>query len=107
MNGWPQSVGVIVLGLLLADLCSAAQSNSSGVVLAHPLSGIKIDGDLSDWPADLPRYPVLLRMFGAPRDAEDCSADFRVGYNEQENALYVAVEVQDADSEGPYDQDKL
>ncbi|MHC1769007.1 MAG: two-component regulator propeller domain-containing protein [Verrucomicrobiia bacterium] len=104
MNGWPQIVGVIVLGLLLAGLCSAAQSNSSGVVLAHPLSGIKIDGNLSDWPADLPRYPVLLRVFGAPRDAEDCSADFRVGYNEQENALYVAVEVQDADSEGPYDE---
>ena len=30
-----------------------------------------------------------------PRDREDFEGSFRIGYNEQENALYVAVEVQD------------
>jgi hypothetical protein len=54
------------------------------------------DGDLSDWPKDLPRYPITFRFLGeAPADPRDCSAEFCVGYNEVENALYFAIDIQD------------
>lgn len=91
-------VVVVVLELCLAQLCTAAERTHSGLALAYPVSGIGIDGDLSDWPAGLPRYPVSLTLFGGPpADPQDCLAEFQAGYSEVENALYVAVEVQDED----------
>ncbi|MBE7504515.1 MAG: response regulator [Verrucomicrobiales bacterium] len=69
-----------------------------GLALAYPVDGshITIDGDLSDWPDGLPRYALGVMVVGArPTDAEDFSAWFRLAYSEPENALYVAIEVQD------------
>jgi len=37
-----------------------ARAHSGRVALARPLQDIVIDGDLTDWPADLERYPILL-----------------------------------------------
>ena len=73
---------------------SAAHNGS--VAIAVPLSGISIDGDLSDWPENMVRYSIAHLEAGArPRNAEDFTASFRVGYNEQQKALFVAVEVRD------------
>ncbi len=76
------------------------QAADQRIALAYPIDGarIEIDGDLSDWPAHLPRYAVGIHFAGGePVDAEDLSAEFRVGYDAATNALYVAIEVQDAD----------
>ena len=91
------------MGWLLVDLCWAAVPSGSGLALAYPVEGIRIDGDLSDWPTELPRYSIAVPQLGCPRNAQDCSAEFRVGYNENENALYMAIEVQDADEPEPRD----
>ena len=73
-----------------------AQAHNGQMAIAVPVEGIAIDGDLSDWPADMTSYPILLPEFGVrPEDEQDFQASFRMGYNERENALYVAVEVQD------------
>ncbi len=91
---------------LVAALLLLAPSNvqcGSGVALAYPVEGIRIDGDLSDWPAALPRYPIAIAAFGRPRNAQECSAEFRLGYNENGNALYVAIDVQDTDEPEPSD----
>ncbi|HRZ38566.1 MAG TPA: carboxypeptidase-like regulatory domain-containing protein, partial [Candidatus Paceibacterota bacterium] len=80
-------------------MSAAARADDHGVALAYPVDGssIRIDGDLSDWPAHLPRYGIRTHFYGAePDDEEDFSAEFRLGYDAATNALYVALEVQDA-----------
>ena len=74
------------------------------LALALPVSGITVDGDLSDWPREMPALPIR-NEFGAygPTDtegtdldtSEDLSPSFRVGYDPREQLLYVAVEVRD------------
>ena len=71
------------------------------------LSGITIDGDLDDWPAALPRYPINNLQVLPPyygwnglmgenlTTSADLSAAFSVGYNPEENLVYLAVIVRD------------
>lgn len=85
----------LCLLFLLAAL-GRAEAHNGAVAIAVPVAGITIDGDFSDWPADMRRYPILHREDGIRlKNAEDFQGEFRVGYNATENALYVAVEVQD------------
>ncbi|MBI4489752.1 MAG: SpoIIE family protein phosphatase, partial [Deltaproteobacteria bacterium] len=87
-----------VLALLLVGLCLPAAAHNGAVAIAVPVEGIKVDGDLSDWPADIVRYPLLMdepEGKDPSKNAEDLPGTFRIGYNEQENALYFAVEVRD------------
>lgn len=95
MKAWPQAIVALAMELLGTGVCLAAERTQSGLALAYPVAGIRIDGDLSDWPAQLPRYRVNSRIVDPPTDPRDCSGEFRVGYSEVENALYVAVEVED------------
>ncbi len=82
--------------LLLLGLCGPVAAHNGRVALAYPVENITLDGDLSDWPDDLVSYPVdTPRMGVPPRDANDFEASFRVGYNLEENAFYLAVKVRD------------
>ena len=81
----------------------------SSVVSAPRLSGITIDGQLDDWPAAMPRYPIdkLLDLgpgaqlgTGGLKRADlltsgDLSAAFSVGYDLKEQRVYLAVIVRD------------
>ena len=81
------------LAVALAAPC-LAHNGAAGVML--PVSGITVDGDLSDWPDHLPWYPILLPTTGeVARDSTDLSARFRMGHKVDENALYFAIEVED------------
>jgi len=72
------------------------QAHTGALAFGYPLAGITIDGDLSDWPAALPRYPIAVPENSATvPDSSDFYASFRVGFNPQESLLYLAVEVQD------------
>jgi hypothetical protein len=74
----------------------SVEAHNGSVAIAVPVEGIVVDGDFSDWPEGMTRCPILLLEYGEKlKDAEDFAGDFRIGYNERENALYVAVEVQD------------
>jgi len=77
---------------------------------AIPLSDITVDGNLDDWPEDLYKYPIewvspVFHNPSPPDGPEDFSASFRVGYDPNDNVLYVAVVVNDDDlvvhPEGP------
>ena len=71
-------------------------AHNGALAIAVPVEGITIDGDLSDWPAEMVRHPIPYQEDGDPlKGAEDFKGVFRIGYNVQENALYVAVEVED------------
>ena len=98
------------LTVLLAGLSVAGPPRHAGaelpeyLALALPISGITVDGDLSDWPRELPALPIR-NEFGAygPTDTEgtnldtsrDLSPSFRVTYDPEVQLLYVAVEVRD------------
>ena len=71
-------------------------ANNGSVAIASPVSNITIDGDFSDWPASVPRVPLGLNLYGSPASAEDdFEADYRVGFNEANMKLYVALRVRD------------
>ena len=86
----------IILGLLLAlVLPHFAYAHNGAVAIAMPVEGIVIDGELSDWPEGMRQYPIVWESIGRARDEEDFFGWFRVGFNSEENALYVAVEMRD------------
>ena len=76
---------------------------------APPLTGIVIDGQLDDWPAAIPHFPIDKILDPDPTDAlgdgglrganlwtsPDLSAAFSVGYDPKEQLIYVAVIVRD------------
>jgi RNA polymerase sigma factor (sigma-70 family) len=76
---------------------------------APPLSAITIDGQLDDWPAAMPRYPIDKLLDPDPnghfghgglrganlRTNPDLSAAFSVGYDPEEQLIYLAVIVRD------------
>lgn len=86
-----------------------SQADNGEIARAAPLDGIVIDGDLADWPAELPRHPV--RMNGereVVEQSDSFAASFRAGYDAAENAVYIALEVVDdvhvvSDEAGPDD----
>ena len=87
------SLSILVVALLWAG---AALAHNGRLALAPSAEGIVVDGDLSDWPEHLPRYPITNPAFGEPpTDAEDLTATFRVAYSETDNRLLVAIEVVD------------
>ncbi len=81
--------------LSLAWVCSA-QADNGAIAYAYPVSGITVDGDLSDWPDGLQRYPIQLnaQQEVTPGD-ENFSADFRAGYDVDSRSVYLGIEVTD------------
>jgi len=87
-------VSLVAAAMLLGASPTYGQNGSVGV--AYPATGIKIDGDLSDWPKNATTYPAARVEHGDKlAGKDDLSAQFRVAYNVAEHALYVAVEVSD------------
>ena len=84
------------LYLTVALLPAGVQAHNGEIAIAAPVQGIVVDGDLADWPADLVKYAIERPEFGSPpRNGEDYQGWFRIGYDEGESALYVAVEMVD------------
>jgi len=71
-------------------------ADNGQIAHAVPVNGIVIDGDLTDWPAELPRHAV---RFNGDREAVEqnagFAASFRAGYDLAENAVYIALEIVD------------
>ena len=85
---------IILLPMLF--FASTLQAHNGRVALGLPVEGIVVDGDLSDWPEDLPRYQVTMAEAGqAPKSPQDFTASFRIAYAVERNLLFVAVEVDD------------
>lgn len=81
---------------LLMALPAPTQAHNGALAIAVPVEGIKIDGDFSDWPVGMKQYPIAFLTAGDhPRGEEDFKGAFRIGHSARENALYLAVEMQD------------
>ncbi len=86
------TVKIMVFSLLFEVLASFVWADNGSIAYAYPISGIEIDGDLSDWPNGLTEYPIDRDFTGDPSDFR---ATFRVGYHVAEQSIYVAVKVMD------------
>jgi two-component system, sensor histidine kinase ChiS len=91
------SAKAFTVSLLLSLLLSLpAIAHNGAVAIAVPVDGIVIDGDLSDWPTTAHWNSVTALGIGLPpRDAEDFTGKFALGYSAVENAFYIGVEVKD------------
>ncbi len=71
-------------------------AHNGAVAYAYPIRGISIDGNLSDWPTGLMAYDIQKVELGEPIDGEkDLEAHFRIGYNIEQNSIYIAVTIID------------
>ncbi|MBT6145530.1 MAG: hypothetical protein HOH74_08885, partial [Gemmatimonadetes bacterium] len=86
-----------LLGLFTVTFPEPTQGHNGAVALAVPVTGITVDGDLSDWPQDMVSYPIRETNFASQphSDFRDLEASFRIGYSATEGALYIGVEVHD------------
>ena len=74
----------------------SVEAHNGEMALAVPVAGIVIDGDLSDWPEDVVKYPILYPESGdEPQGTKDFQGSLQAGYDAQENVLYLALEVLD------------
>ncbi|MCC7265128.1 MAG: hypothetical protein IT369_21695, partial [Candidatus Latescibacteria bacterium] len=90
-----RALGAFAAGLILL-LAGPALAHNGSIAVAVPVAGITLDGDFSDWPDGLTSYPITLPEYGdLPQSPADLHAAFRIGYNAAQNALYLALEVQD------------
>ena len=87
---------MLVYCLAVVAITTPVRAHNGHAALAVPLQGIVIDGDLSDWPEDMQRYPVAYEYGGDTlQGGGDYRANFRVGHDDIKNILYVAVEIID------------
>jgi len=66
------------------------------IAYAYPMNEITLDGDLSEWPDGMGLYSIKNAELGeAPKNSEDFQGNFRIGYNAEQNEIYVAMEIFD------------
>jgi ligand-binding sensor domain-containing protein/tetratricopeptide (TPR) repeat protein len=91
---WYRRLVQVCLAVTLAALPVAAHNGA--IAIAPSISGITIDGDLSDWPDGLQEHAISLVESGQQlKGKEDFASSFRVGYSAEEGALYLAIDVRD------------
>ena len=87
---------IVSILLLCLTVPRPISAHNGAIAVAEPVGQITIDGDLSDWPAGMATYTASRpEAHSPPTGPEDYSGAFRLGYSKSENALYIAVEVQD------------
>ena len=71
-------------------------ANSGTIGYVYPINSISIDGDLSDWSNKAKIHQIgHIAYGGTPRRSEDFSGTIRLGYNLQNQSLYIAAEIFD------------
>jgi CubicO group peptidase (beta-lactamase class C family) len=85
-----------LLGLLGLVPTMTLHADNGQLARATVVSELTIDGDFSDWPAELERHPVGLNNNGDPRPGDaDFDAAFRAAFDPATNQVFVALEVRD------------
>ena len=90
------------VALILGLIGSAPVTAHNGAVAHAPaLSGIVVDGDLSDWPQQTEWMPIALVEYGFGLEGlegeDDLKAWHAIGYGDAGEVFYVAVKVEDDD----------
>ncbi|MBX2828617.1 MAG: serine hydrolase [Flavobacteriaceae bacterium] len=86
------------LGIVFLFFTTALSfGQTSSPAIAFPISGIEIDGDLNDWPADIRQYQIIEIFDDVNRAADDFAPSFSVAYQDGGTSLFIALEVVDSD----------
>ena len=86
---------LIAIPLIIVSGYSAIAHNGA-IAYALPLSGITVDGEISDWPSGMTRYTLSNVEVGvAIENEEDLSANFQIGYDQALNTLFIVLEAID------------
>ncbi|MCC7262462.1 MAG: response regulator [Candidatus Latescibacteria bacterium] len=92
---FPVVIGWIA-ALWSAVSAPSARAHNGAVAIAVPVAGIRVDGDLSDWPDDIPETAITHTEYGdAPTGEGDLSGWLRVAYEGSKERLYLGVRVRD------------
>jgi CubicO group peptidase (beta-lactamase class C family) len=77
-------------------LCTNVSAHNGKVGYAYPLPAIIVDGNFSDWPKDIVKYPIstLLSETKAVNDA-DYNGFLQMGYRVEDHSLYLAFTITD------------
>lgn len=87
---------VLLLAVFWLPVSVSLLAGNGAFVFVSPVSNLSIDGDLSDWPDTVPVQTVSCLRLGRELDGlNDARGNFRLGYNEAENVLYLGVEFYD------------
>ena len=82
---------------LTLGVAQGLHAHNGHIVNTEPVSEITIDGDLSDWPKEMKSQFISSTLYlcdGTP-DREGFKGRYRVGCDYEENALYIAFEIED------------
>ncbi len=86
----------LVLFFSLWILFQGSYAHNGAIAYAYPMESIKVDADLSDWPSALKKYPISFYQYGfKPESENDIRGYFVIGYNQQLQEVYIAVEMED------------
>lgn len=90
-------IRIILSLLIVACTTGVAYADNGAIAYAYPMNHLSIDGDVSDWPQGLKKYPIqIVRTTEmAPASQKDFQAFFRVGYNLESKSIYFAIEIID------------
>jgi CubicO group peptidase (beta-lactamase class C family) len=85
---------VCIFGCML--FCNILSAHNGKVGYAYPLPAITIDGNFSDWPKNMVKYPIstFISDTRALNDA-DYNGFFQVGYRLEDHSLYLAFTIAD------------
>lgn len=89
---------ICMIAMVFFLICSQSYGQNTSIAYAYPIDSVTIDGDLSDWPKGLTKYPIQEYLAPAkPESASDFTAHFQIAYNLQNQSIYLALEVIDDD----------
>ena len=95
MNSFKSSRKIYcILAFFLA--CQYSYAHNGKVSYARPLGKITVDGNLSDWPQHAVKYNIGIVLSDTkPVNDSDFSGFFQVGYNRDNQSLYIAFTITD------------
>ena len=92
----PDRMQLLVMCLVSLSIQPVANAHNGRAFIATPVSGITIDGDLSDWPSEMASHPISIAyLFDGKPETDDFTGRFRVACNYAENSIYVSVSAKD------------
>ncbi|MEM6380946.1 MAG: sugar-binding protein, partial [Bacteroidota bacterium] len=97
----------LIITCILILMCYGLYGQSYEAAVAYPIEGIKIDGDLKEWPQSLKTYPINQLAFGDITEENDLKGFFKIAYQAKKNILYLGVEVVDSDIQTPADANNI
>lgn len=87
---------LLLFFICLSLLPQPGFAHNGAIAYAYPLNNITLDGDLDDWPDEMISYPITQLGAGVAAENEtDFNAYFRIGFNQEDNTIFIAVVIRD------------